>query len=202
MYGGLDRSSIPRLKKGDEKFIADVTAEFGSRQVAARAWINQAFRFHQSDNTKKAMQRFNQAWLLDPNNPEVYWGFSAILYEQGDNCGSMQMGQKALAFGLDSMIPSNQAMFLADLAMVTSICAIDESKEHANTETLIREADELFARSEGIWPSAYLYDKWWQGLYWRGEYDDAWEKVSLMREQGGEPQAEYLKMLKAKLAEP
>ena len=41
MYGGMDRTAYPELKAADEKFIADVTREWGSREKAAQAWVEQ-----------------------------------------------------------------------------------------------------------------------------------------------------------------
>ena len=31
------------------------------------------------NDTKTVMKRFNQAWLLNTNNPQAYWGFGIIL---------------------------------------------------------------------------------------------------------------------------
>lgn len=202
MYGRMDRSSVPALKKGDEEFISNVTKQFGSRQAAASAWIDQGFFFYQKDELEMAMRRFNQAWLLDPNNPEVYWGFSSILYDKGDNCGAMQMGQEAEEVGIDSMIPPNQAEILADIAMITSVCAVSEGSKHGDKVKLVKHSDELFSKSESIWPSAYLYDKWWQALYWRGEYSAAWKKVSMMRDKGEEPYEGFIQLLIEKMPQP
>ena len=202
MYGGMDRSAVPRLKKGDEQFIADASKAFGSREAAAKVWVEQGFVYYQKDNLKKAMQRFNQAWLLDPNNPEVYWGFSSVLYDQGDNCGAMQIGLKAEEVGIVPMIPPSKGSFLADLAMITSICAVDSGTKKSELTSLVAKSDELFNRAESIWPSAYLYDKWWQALYWRGEYASAWEKVSAMRENGEEPFKDFIQLLREKMPEP
>jgi len=202
MYGGMDRSSIPELKKGDEEFISHVTKHWGSRKAAARAWIEQGFVFHQKDESEMAMRRFNQAWLLDPDNPEVYWGFSSVLYDKGDNCGAMQMGQKAEDAGIETMNPPNQAMILADIAMITTICAVSEGSRQSDRYNLVIRSDELFRKSESIWASAYLYDKWWQALYWRSEYAAAWEKVMMMRSKGKEPDEGNIQLLRMKMPEP
>ena len=78
MYGGIDRSRVPKLKAGDEKFISDVITQFGSREKASALWVNQGYRFYKQDQLGLAMRRFNQAWLLNPNNPEVYAGFGRV----------------------------------------------------------------------------------------------------------------------------
>lgn len=86
MYAGIDRSQISELRTADEKFISDITAQFGSRAKASSIWVNQGFRFYQQDNLGMAMRRFNQAWLLNPENPKVYAGFGTVLHDQGKYC--------------------------------------------------------------------------------------------------------------------
>jgi hypothetical protein len=100
MYGGMDRSSQPALRAADERFIAEVSEKFGSRENASKAWAEQGFSFYQRDDLPNAMRRFNQAWLLKPDNPEVFHGFSSVLYDKGDNCGAMRMGERAVTLGL------------------------------------------------------------------------------------------------------
>ena len=67
----------------------------------------------------------------------------------------------------------------------------------------LKRSDELFAKASGrIDKTIYVYDKWWQALYWRGEYKEAWEKITLMRTVGGRPHEAYLRELRAKMPEP
>ena|SRR5690606_8949269 len=73
MYGGMDRSLVPELKKADEAFIESTSSAYGGRERASKRWVEQGFAFYNRDELDMAMRRFNQAWLLDPNNPEVYW---------------------------------------------------------------------------------------------------------------------------------
>ncbi|MFK8068494.1 MAG: type IV pilus biogenesis/stability protein PilW [Gammaproteobacteria bacterium] len=91
MYGGMDRSKNSELKKGDEKFISDVTERFGSREKASKVWVEQGFKFYSQDDLGMAMRRFNQAWLLDPKNPETFAGFGSVLHDQGQYCEAMKM---------------------------------------------------------------------------------------------------------------
>src|SRR5258706_3516970 len=98
MYGGVDRNSVPELKSADEKLIADTSAHYGSREKAAEAFIEQGFRFYNQDNLVQAMRRFNQGWLLDHNNPQVYWGFGAVLSDQEKMCEAMKHFDKRLSF--------------------------------------------------------------------------------------------------------
>ena len=198
MYGGMDRSSVPDLKIADDKLISDASKQFGGRERAATVWIEQGFKLQRQDKPGLAMRRFNQAWLLDPVNPEVFHGFAAVLYDGRDNCGAMQMSQRALSLGLDT------SDFLADAALVFSLCAVDPQKPAGlDRASLLKRSDELFAAASGrIDKTIYVHDKWSQALYWRGEYEEAWEKVTLMRTVGGRPHEAYLRELRAKMPEP
>ncbi len=61
MYGGMDRQSVPELKKADDAFIESVSSAFGGRERAAKRWVEQAFAFYNHDDLDMAMRRFNQA---------------------------------------------------------------------------------------------------------------------------------------------
>ena len=78
MYGGMDRAAAAELQASDKKLIVDATQAFGSADKASKAWVSQGYRFYQADQLGMAMRRFNQAWLLNPDNPEVYTGLSLI----------------------------------------------------------------------------------------------------------------------------
>ena len=66
MYGGQERfqqsrEADPALKSADDKLIADASAHWGSREQAARAWIQQGYAFYGQNKPGMAMRRFNQA---------------------------------------------------------------------------------------------------------------------------------------------
>lgn len=49
-----------------------------SRQDASVYAIRKAWQFFRQQNLEMAMKRFNQAWLLDPENGDVYGGFAVL----------------------------------------------------------------------------------------------------------------------------
>ena len=99
MYGGMDRSSIPELKAADEKLIQDTAAFYGSRAAASMSFANTAFNYYKQDKLDAAMRRFNQAWLMNPDNPEVYWGFASILHDQGKYCEGLRLLELGVSKG-------------------------------------------------------------------------------------------------------
>ncbi|MBP9854455.1 MAG: hypothetical protein KBD53_06280 [Candidatus Omnitrophica bacterium] len=206
LYGGMDRQADKRFREGDEKFIKSVSKKWGSREAAAKAWVDQGFAFYFRDDLGMAMRRFNQAWLLDPNNPEVYHGLASVLYDKDDVCGSMEMFEKGLTL---KWTASNESGFLADAAKAMSYCAVQRKNQgHDGYAELIKKSDETFLRAEELFKArrdlanGYLYSNWWMALYTRGEYAEAWKKVFLMREEGGEMRGNYVQGLKAAMPEP
>lgn len=99
-YGDMDRAADPRLREGDDTFISGISAEFGSREAASRHMSDYGMRLYIQDDLEKAMRRLNQAWLLDPANPETYWGFSVIYLDLGRQDLAERWMNEALDQGL------------------------------------------------------------------------------------------------------
>jgi hypothetical protein len=116
MYGGMDRQSVPQLKKADDEFIVGTTKAFGSREKASEAFVDQGIRFYQADNYDYAMRRFNQAWLLNPENPNVFWGFGMVLHDEGKVCDAKEMMDRAIELNLSKPIA------VADAARIYTLC--------------------------------------------------------------------------------
>jgi Tfp pilus assembly protein PilF len=198
MYGGLDRTSDPSLRAADEKLIADTSQHYGSREKAGLAFVSNGFTYYGRNDLTNAMRRFNQAWLLDPDNPEVYFGFAVVLHDQGKICEAATQFDKALSFGryVQGMAP--------DAARVIVLCAV-------NDKTLSDEArSALFARSDAVYAEAlnsepnkgYVYASMASALYWRGKYPVAWTSVKIARANGGQLPDQFLRMLREKMPEP
>jgi uncharacterized protein (TIGR02145 family) len=76
MYGEIPQSEA--YKKIDEDFIGSAVALSGSREKASESFIKKSWAYLYHDSIDLAMRRFNQAWLLNPDNPDSYFGFAAI----------------------------------------------------------------------------------------------------------------------------
>lgn len=199
MYGGIDRSKVLELKAGDEKFISDVATQFGSRERASVLWVNQGYKFYNQDQLGMAMRRFNQAWLLNPSNPEVFAGFGSVLHDQGKNCDAMEMMEKALTLNP----PSFQGIY-PDAARIITLCAVEDKNILPEVKTQLLERSELlYKKAEVIEPNKrYIYGSWATAYYWRGQYTEAWSMVVKERAAGGQPSEKFLGLLQAKMPEP
>lgn len=81
MYG-----SVKKCKEyidDDKKFIAECDKQYKSRKAAAEHMVMRGWQYLYSKKLDTSMMRFNQAWLLDSLNADVYWGFGNLLGMQG-----------------------------------------------------------------------------------------------------------------------
>lgn len=198
MYGGMDRQSVPTLKAADEEFIAGVTKAFGSRENASDAWVEQGFRFYFQDNYSMAMKRFNQAWLLDPRNPDAFWGFASVYHDEGENCKAKDMIDRAVALNL------SKPAALADAGGAYTLCALsDTALDDKGKALYFAKSEDFYKRASSESPNdEYIFGSWARAHYWRGEYDQAWEKVAVQRRLGGTPSARLIELLSQKMEEP
>jgi hypothetical protein len=194
----MDRSRFPELRAADEKFIADVTAHYGSRERASMVWVEQGFVFYRQSNNALAMRRFNQAWLLNPGNPETYTGFASVLFDEGKYCDAASMIDKGLSIG------PFQDGFLPDAALLFVGCAMHGAPPERKAILLDR-SEQLFRRAleSPIVAKDHTLTNWARAMYARNDYSGAWAKVAeLRRSTGKDMTPEFLRGLSAKMTEP
>jgi tetratricopeptide (TPR) repeat protein len=199
MYGGLDRQAIPETKAIDDALIEGTMKEFGSREAASERFVEQGFRYYFQDDLSTAMKRFNQGWLLNPSNPNVFHGFAAVLNDQENHCEARKMIQRALELGL-----AKTGGNLADAGRATTLCAmLDKSLSRDTKAGYLKVAYNYYVDALKISPnSAYVYGSWATASYWMGDYAAAWKYVKKERELGGKPGARFLQLLSEKMPEP
>jgi tetratricopeptide (TPR) repeat protein len=74
-------------KEIDQQFINETiqNEKFkGDRTAASNYMISLGFKYLSRADIKTAMYRFNQAYLLDSLNTDIYWGFGAVYFNLGD----------------------------------------------------------------------------------------------------------------------
>ncbi len=82
-YGRLPKT--PEEIKSDSDFINEMMAlpQFKNRREASNHLIDLGFQYYYRPDFKTAMYRFNQAYLLDSTNTDIFWGFGAIYMALG-----------------------------------------------------------------------------------------------------------------------
>lgn len=80
MYG--QKEKCQEQLDDDKEFLAEMDKNFKSRQESSKALSSKGWEYFYRNDFETAMKRFNQAWLLDNNNYEAYWGFANIRGKQ------------------------------------------------------------------------------------------------------------------------
>jgi len=81
--------------------------------------VDQGFRFYFQDDFSTAMRRFNQGWLLDADNPRVYYGFMSVLNDRQEFCQARKMAERAFELEMQKKPEA-----LSDAGRVSALCAM------------------------------------------------------------------------------
>ena len=121
MYGDSNRQADSGLRAADDKLATELIQRYDSPQAAARNLLDQGVRYFKSGEYAMAMKSFNQAWLIDPNSPEPFWGFAVVYDDQGKSCMAKAMIDRALSLNLSK--PAE----LADAGRIYTYCAVSDA---------------------------------------------------------------------------
>lgn len=98
--------------EADRKLTAAYLEQAGSPRAASEVLVNLGFDYFNKGELKTAMSRFNQAWILDPKNENVFRGFGAIYFTFKDYIKALQQYEEGLNLNPES------AALLTDKATV------------------------------------------------------------------------------------
>ena len=196
MYGRAPKNE--KQIKADEIFIEAATKAAGSREVAARHAIQRGFEYLNRADRSTAMKRFNQAWLLTPDNPHVFWGFGSALQYYGKFEEGEGYFKKA-----DDLEPGNHRL-LCDFGFFYQNWADKRAKDSSHREALLHKSIELFQKAQ-TYDSSYdrIYANWAISLCYLGDYKGAWLKIKEAESRGGKSiDPRFVKDLEEKMARP
>lgn len=88
MYGNVKKCK--EQIDDDNQFIA-LCEKTSTRKEAAAHMVMRGWEYLYKNQLDTSMMRFNQAWLLDSLNADIYWGF-------GDNLGMQKKFKESLPF--------------------------------------------------------------------------------------------------------
>lgn len=193
MYGNEDRGKNPDFIAQDDELIKKATTTFGTREHASEGYVEHGFDHYSSNELNKSMNRFNQAWLLNPENPYPYLGFALLLNKQEQSCDAYKMFKLANKKGI------NENGFLADYAYTTSQCA--SLKKDNERKKLFNVANTLYEKAIQT-PNtrllAYVYHSWAKSYYLQGDFIKSNEMIEQSRKLGGTIDSSLLQALEKK----
>ena len=141
-YGMVDKT--PEQKASDESLRADMLSQGLTAREASEQFIDLGFKYLYQD-IKTAMYRFNQAYLMDSNNIDIYWGYGGVYMVLGD----IDRAKEQFQIGLSK--EPNNAKILTDLATCYLGEYYDLSQRDLDKAKLkLNKAIELFTKSYKI----------------------------------------------------
>jgi Tfp pilus assembly protein PilF len=157
-------------KQVDDTFLSAMDDEYhGDRTKASAAMSTRGWQYLQGGDDDTAMERFNQAWLLDSTNGVALWGMAAV----EANVGKFDVSLKLFAEAEES--ESDLLNFSVDYAKSIGMAGVARKDE-----ALLRNA---YGRFERIYQKAPddtdNLVNWAKTLFGVGDYAQAWAKVKL-----------------------
>lgn len=83
--------------ESDRIFLKQCDRGFKNRKEAAKHFVKRGWEYYYKRIPDTAMMRFNQAWLLDSLNADVYWGFANLTGTQGKLKESLPLFNRSIA---------------------------------------------------------------------------------------------------------
>ena len=90
--------------EADRKLTASYLEQAGSPRAASDLLVSLGFDYFNKGELKTAMSRFNQAWILDPKNENVFRGFGAIYFTFKDYPKTIQQYDEGLNLNPESSV--------------------------------------------------------------------------------------------------
>ncbi len=104
MYGEVKKCE--QQIEFDKKFILESEKQFKNRKKASEYYVSKGWEYFYKNEDDTSMKRFNQAWLLDNSNPQIYWGFGNLLGKKKEFVESVKYLQKSI-----DMDPNNVKVY-------------------------------------------------------------------------------------------
>jgi tetratricopeptide (TPR) repeat protein len=128
----------------DEEFIATVMKKFQTRTEAADYFAARGWDYlRQAGDCETAMKRFNQCWLLDPQNGNCFWGFGVLEAERGNSGKAVEYLERARA-----LLPKTSEV-RADLATAHGIQG-KRTEDPIAKAAAFDKAERLLAEAEAL----------------------------------------------------
>ena len=195
-YGHIPKTE--EQQKIDERFIDESMQQEqfkGDRTAASNHLISLGFNYLYRGDVKTAMYRFNQAYLLDSLNSDIYWGYGAVYMTLGNYEKAKLQYEEGLAQNPDN------THLLTDfgtyyMAQYYGLEPIDKKSALTNLDTAIT----YMLKSHQLDKSDQNTTFKLSICYWiKGDCDNAWKFYDECKVLGGQPITEaYTKDLKKK----
>ena len=166
--------------KADGEFVELAIREKGGRAEAAGHMAKRGWEACDANDFPTAVKRFNQAWLIDPDNAKIYHGFGVWAGKQNKIGDAVRYLVKAVELcGTDPAI-------LNDLGFAYNICAQMSQDKPEQKKKYLADACGVFEKAGELGGvKDILFENWASSLYQLGDYEKALEKLEIQKKMGG-----------------
>lgn len=82
MYGEVEKNE--EYKKADDIFIKECLEKYKTIDSSHKVITKHGWSYFYHNDLETSMKRFNQSWLLNPEYPDAYFGFAALMEMRGN----------------------------------------------------------------------------------------------------------------------
>ena len=192
-YGLLPKDAARRA--ADDQFIAETDQKFhGNRKKAAADIADRGWYLLDHGDGAKAMKRFNQAWLLDPENGSALWGMAALRSQAG------KFAEALILFNEAEPLVGDDVDFMDDQAKTIGFAGLQQ-KDTGLTNTALIRFSSIYDRAP---EHTRNLQNWAILLYFLGDYRAAWEKIGLAMATPGKDELnpDFIAKLQSKMPHP
>lgn len=118
MYGKVEKCK--EQLQSDREFLVEMDKHFPNRTAAMNDRIKSGWKYFYENDLDTSMKRFNQAWLLNPQSYEIYWGFGNVVAMKGKPKDAIEYFDMA-----KKLNPSNSDFYVSS-ALAYSQIFLDE----------------------------------------------------------------------------
>jgi len=185
-YGNIQKSDA--MKREDDVFISTALQSDTTLQKASDHLVRLGFTYLYRGDFETAMKRFNQAWLLNPKNENVYWGYGSVYGSFSDYTEALKQFDKGL------LINPNSSAILTDKATIYFV-QFQQDQDQSKLSTALSLLNKSFGIDATNVNTAYKLSI----CYFLGkDCVNAWKYYDVCKKLGGQPIAEnYTAALKS-----
>lgn len=166
--------------KSDQEFIETTLKLHTTSRNASNQMIDLGFKYLYRD-IKTAMYRFNQAYLLDSTNTDIYWGYGGVYMNLGDYERAEKQYQEGLAIDpTNTHLLTDYGTFF--LSQYYERQPTDEKSALSNLELAISYLEKSYKLVGSDQSTTYKLSI----CYWnKGDCENAWKYYDISKNIGG-----------------
>ena len=179
MYGGQHDPSV----EANPKFSTD---------AAKRGW-----KAYYEGDFDTAIKRFNQAWMFNRNNPEVYWGFGLVMGQRSsEEEPEKNLKESIRLLEIGRKLDGENGRMLGDLALSHTLLGSFLKSKKLDAGANFHKASELFKEAYRLDPGyPPTVANWAVYFLYTRDYLPAQEKANQAMEMGYDFTRDFLKDL-------